>query len=140
MFKFLKPLLFIHGREDYRRNCMVVKYTFYKNILYVIPQYYFGFWSSFSGQTLYEPFFYQLYNITMTSLPIMYFPLFDWQHTKETFMKYPELFKKGMTYSEYSNMTFVKWFLMAIGHSIIIYFCIMMVLEDPGNLNDNGKT
>ena len=37
---------------------MVVKYTFYKNILYVIPQYFFGVASSFSGQTLYEPFFY----------------------------------------------------------------------------------
>jgi len=131
-------LLFIHGREDYRRNCMVVKYTFYKNVLYVIPQYYFGFWSAFSGQTLYEPFFYQLYNITMTSLPIMYFPLFDWQHTKEVFMKYPELYKKGMTYSEYSHTTFLKWFFMAIWHSIVIYFCCMMVLEGTGKMMSNG--
>jgi phospholipid-transporting ATPase len=35
-FKFLKPLMFIHGREAYRRNAMLMKYTFYKNILYVI--------------------------------------------------------------------------------------------------------
>jgi phospholipid-transporting ATPase len=139
-FKFLKPLLFVHGREDYRRNCMVVKYTFYKNVLYVIPQYYFGFWSAFSGQTLYEPFFYQLYNITMTSLPIMYYPLFDWQHTKEVFMKYPELYMKGMTYSEYSNMTFLKWFFMGIWHSIIIYWVCMMVLEAENRMMSNGKT
>jgi phospholipid-transporting ATPase len=36
-FKFLKPLMFIHGRESYRRNSLLVAYTFYKNILYVIP-------------------------------------------------------------------------------------------------------
>ena len=42
-FKFLKPLMFIHGREAYRRNCLLVKYIFYKNIIYVVAQYYFGY-------------------------------------------------------------------------------------------------
>ena len=35
-FKFLKPLLFVHGREAYRRNADLVCYAFYKNVLYVI--------------------------------------------------------------------------------------------------------
>ena len=48
-FKFLKPLLFVHGREAYRRVSYLVCYNFYKNILYVIVQYYFGFYSVFSG-------------------------------------------------------------------------------------------
>ena len=53
-FKFLKTLLFFHGREAYRRNSFMVLYTFYKNFLYVMTQFYFGFYSAFSGQTLYE--------------------------------------------------------------------------------------
>lgn len=53
-FKFLKPLLFFHGREAYRRNSYMVLYTFYKNFLYVTTQFYFGFFSAFSGQPLYE--------------------------------------------------------------------------------------
>lgn len=76
-FKFLKPLMFIHGREAYRRNAILILYTFYKNFLYVSTQYFFGFYSAFSGQVLYEPGIYQLYNITMTSLPIMWYALFD---------------------------------------------------------------
>jgi phospholipid-transporting ATPase len=48
-FKFLKPLLFIHGREAYRRNSTLIGYTFYKNVMYVMAQYYFGFNSGFSG-------------------------------------------------------------------------------------------
>lgn len=36
-FRFLKPLLFIHGREAYRRNAYLVLYNFYKNALFVLP-------------------------------------------------------------------------------------------------------
>ncbi len=57
-FRFLRPLLFIHGRECYRRNSDLVCWTFYKNVLYVIVQFYFGYFSCFSGQTLYEPWIY----------------------------------------------------------------------------------
>lgn len=36
-FKFLKSLIFAHGREAYRRNAYLVCYIFYKNILFVMP-------------------------------------------------------------------------------------------------------
>ena len=35
-FKYLKILLFFHGREAYRRNSFLILYTFYKNFLYVM--------------------------------------------------------------------------------------------------------
>lgn len=54
-------------------------------------------------------------------------------------MKYPILYKKGMNYTEYSNKTFLKWFFMAIWHSIIIYFVVMMVLEAPNKMMMDGK-
>ena len=50
--------MFVHGREAYRRNSFLISYTFYKNVLYVVAQYYFGFNSAYSGQTLYEAFIY----------------------------------------------------------------------------------
>lgn len=81
-FKYLKPLLFFHGREAYRRNSLLILYVFYKNFLYVLTQFYFGFESAFSGQPLYEQFIYQLYNITMTSLPIMWYALYDFEYEK----------------------------------------------------------
>merc|ERR1712166_986555 len=97
--------------------------------LYVITQYYFGFFSAFSGQTLYEPYIYQLFNITMTSLPIMYFSLFDWQFPKSTFMKQPLLYKMGMNYTEYGNNIFIQWVGLALWHGLIVYFCCLMVLN-----------
>ena len=76
-FKFLRPLLFIHGRECYRRNSDLVCYTFYKNMLYVVAQFWFGFYFVFSGQPLYDAFIYQMFNISFTGLPIMWYAVFD---------------------------------------------------------------
>ena len=52
-----------------------------------MTQFYFGFYSAFSGQPLYEQFIYQLYNITMTSLPIMWYAVFDFEKKHEKMEK-----------------------------------------------------
>ena len=36
-FKILQPLLFLHGRESYRKNSNLVLYNFFKNVIIVIP-------------------------------------------------------------------------------------------------------
>lgn len=82
-FKYLKTLLFYHGREAYRRNSYFILYNFYKNFLYVFPQVFFGFWSAFSAQGMYEQLFYQTYNVTMTSLPIMWYSTYDFQYERD---------------------------------------------------------
>jgi phospholipid-transporting ATPase len=57
-FRFLKDLLFFHGREAYRKNSFLVIYMFYKNILFVTPLFVFGFLNGFSGQTFYDKWLY----------------------------------------------------------------------------------
>ena len=76
-FKFLRNLLLYHGREAYRRNTWIICYNFYKNFLYVIVQYYFGFYSVFSGQPLYEAWVYQQYNICFTGAVCFYWGVMD---------------------------------------------------------------
>merc|ERR1719440_1507131 len=68
-FRFLRYLLLLHGRWCYRRLAILVNYTFYKNIVVVMPQYYLGMISGFSGQKLYNDFMYQLYNVIHSMLP-----------------------------------------------------------------------
>lgn len=53
-FKYLKTLLFMHGRESYRRNSYATTYIFYKNILETAPIFYFGIASIFSGTMIYH--------------------------------------------------------------------------------------
>jgi phospholipid-transporting ATPase len=57
-FRFLKPLMFKHGREAYRRNAFLVCYNFYKNIVMVLPNFWFGMYTMYSGAFLYEKFIY----------------------------------------------------------------------------------
>jgi phospholipid-transporting ATPase len=63
-FKYLKTLLFYHGREAYRRNAYLISYMFYKNVLFVFPMFFFGFYSVFSGTPIYDNFLYQFFIYT----------------------------------------------------------------------------
>ena len=85
-FSFLVPLMFFHGRECYRRNAYLIIYMFYKNILFVMPLFWFGFWNVFSGQTLYENLLYQMYNLIFTAFPIGCYAVLDFQYRKQEFL------------------------------------------------------
>ena len=75
-FKFVKTLMMIHGRWDYRRICKVVVYSFYKNIVLTIILFYFATDSAFSGQSLYEDYVYAGYNFFL-GMPILLVGFFD---------------------------------------------------------------
>lgn len=36
-FSHLKRLMFVHGREAYRKNCYAVGYVLWKNFFYIVP-------------------------------------------------------------------------------------------------------
>lgn len=132
--------MFLHGREAYRRNSFFIVYNFYKNVLYVITQYYFGFNSAFSGQTLYEAFIYQLYNVTMTSLPIMWYAVFDFEFFKERYMKNPYLYNIGLEKKCLNSWVFIKWIFYALWQGLVIYFvCIIALLDPESEVFESGK-
>jgi len=76
-FRFLRRLMFVHGRESYRRNSVLVSYNFYKNMVLVLPPFLFGPYMAFSGQPFYEQMLYQLYNVAFTFWPCVLFALLD---------------------------------------------------------------
>jgi len=124
-FKFLKNLLFVHGRESYRKNGYLVCYNFYKNALYVLPQYWFGFYSTFSGQTLYEPIIYQMYNIVFTSVPIVWFAVMDFQFEKKELLSNTYHYRIGLKDKCFGTMVFWRWFsLGAFKAFILMYICL----------------
>lgn len=116
----LKTLLFCHGREAYRRNTYLISYMFYKNVLYVIPIWVFGFESFFSGTAIYNNELYQLYNIIFTSIPIIWFAVFDWEHDKQTFLNNPELYKIGLEDVFFNHWVFWRWFFYAVWQGALL--------------------
>ena len=48
-FRFLKRLLLVHGRWSYRRISKLVLYSFYKNTVLYLTQFWYVFLNAFSG-------------------------------------------------------------------------------------------
>ena len=71
-----------------------------------MPQFWYGFTSAFSGQTLYEPIIYQFYNVAFTAFPIMVFAILDQEYTKEVFLTDPTKYVIGLM-NEYFSATLV---------------------------------
>lgn len=67
-FKFLQPLLLAHGRWNYRRVSRLVLYMFYKNMVLVLPMFFYGIYSLFSSQKFYYEILYQMYNVVFTAV------------------------------------------------------------------------
>jgi len=76
-FRFLRRLIFVHGRESYRRNSILVSYNFYKNMVLVLPPFLCGPYMAWSGQPFYEQILYQLYNVAFTFWPCVLFAILD---------------------------------------------------------------
>ncbi len=94
-FKNLQRLVLYHGRECYRKNAQLILFNFYKNVLLNFPQFFFGFYSGFSGSNLYDPIVLQGFNILFATLPIIIFAVFDSEFSPNTFIENPKLYLQG---------------------------------------------
>ena len=69
-FKFLRRLLFFHGRTNSNRISRMILYFFYKNFVFSIVQFVYAFFCMGSGQTIIDDWFITLYNLVFTALPL----------------------------------------------------------------------
>jgi len=129
-FKFLHKLLFLHGREAYRRNGELILFMFYKNVLYVMVQFMFGYYSVFSGQTMYEKWIYQVYNVSFTGLHNIWYALTDFEFEKEVFMNTPAFYSIGMQNTVFNMKEFWIWVSYACLQALMILMVCFYTAED----------
>ena len=136
-FQFLKKILFYHGHESLRRNSFIIYYNFYKNFLFVMPQFYVGFYSLFSGQSIYDPWLYQLFNIVFSVFPILWFGIYDSERTTTVSMsnaKYYASIKSKL----YDNLNFWKWILNGIFQGLAVFIFVFFSNNTCAN-NNSGE-
>jgi phospholipid-transporting ATPase len=136
-FSYLKRLLLVHGREAYRKNTFIVCYNFYKNCLFVIPQFWFGIYSLFSGQTLYDPWIYQLYNILFTSLPIIWFGIYDLESDHEFLETSDKHYTQGLIGKLFHPIRFWKWVLTGTLQGLILFVFYFFSFN---GIDEDGKS
>ena len=120
-FSHIKKLLFFHGRESYRKNSWVILYNFYKNVLFVAPMIWSGFITLFSGITIYDPIIHQFINILYTSVPPVWYGVYNYEYSKFELMQNSRYYIQGIYYKCFHFKRFIKFFCMGAFQGLIIF-------------------
>ena len=139
-FKFLKRLLFVHGRLHYRRITTLVCYMFYKNGLLSLSSFYFGFFNGFSGQILYNEWAYQLYNIVFTCVPILLFAVIDRDHTDRYLINHPQLYHISQSGEYFNAKVFFTWIADSLLASFLLIFIPIHCYEYTTSVDHTGQS
>lgn len=130
-FRFLKKLLLVHGAWSYRRLSKLILYSFYKNIVLYMTQFWYSFFNNFSGQIAYESWTLSLYNVVFTVLPPLVIGIFDQFVSARILDRYPQLYTLGQKNEFFTKTAFWLWIANALYHSLILYgFSIILFWGD----------
>jgi phospholipid-transporting ATPase len=141
-FRHLRRLLLFHGKESYRKNTTLILYNFFKNMILVLPQFWYGVASVYSAMTLYDSLVLQFFNLCYTSLPIIIYAAFDQEHKPEYAVKTPSLYRIGMERRLFNYKRFWAWiFSGALQAAPVCYFAYILSCSSSFNrvysLEDN---
>jgi len=116
-FRFLREMLLVQGRHNYRRIAVTVYYVFYKNIMFTLVIFWAQFFAAFSGTKWNLEAGNQLYNVLLTMFPILWFSVFDKDVSDETSLALPQLYHLGPGNHFYFNWrATLRWIrLMVLG-------------------------
>eukprot|EP00727_Mastigamoeba_balamuthi_P009714 m51a1_g5365 putative probable phospholipid-transporting atpase ia isoform x1 (1125) ;mRNA; f:511123-516212 len=120
-FRFLRRLLFVHGRYAYRRLSLLILYSFYKSIALYLTQFWYTFANGFSGQSLYDRWTLTVYNVLFTFVPVIVFGMFDKDVLEDTVRAFPRLYALGQRREVFNYRAFFGWALNALWHSFVAF-------------------
>ena len=135
-FRFLVPLLLVHGNLAYYRLSRLIKYSFYKNITFAFIMFYYQFYNGYSGQALVDSITAGMFNVVFSSMPILLFAVLDRPVGSLTaFIRYPQLYNKRDNNS-LSTLSFWKsGILQGIIHAAVNFFVPYYSLTTVGKYN-----
>ena len=138
-FRFLKHLMFVHGRECYRRNSLLVIYMFFKNQIYVLPIWWYGLLSLYSGTQIYNIWLYNTYNVVYTGMPICWYCTFDWQYTKRELLGDPLLYRIGLEDRCFNTFTFARSSFNAVWQSALLLLLPFATMDESPGVSGGGR-
>ena len=134
-FKFLKRLLLVKGREFYRRNSLLICFNFWKNIVLVMPDFWYGFESLFAGSTYYNIMLMELYNVIYCNLPILYFAIHDKEYMERILIKHPSYYFEGRLGLLFNRKIFTYWICSGFMYSLMVFLGFLSSFSVPYTQN-----
>ncbi|KAI4339311.1 hypothetical protein MLD38_024268 [Melastoma candidum] len=121
-FRFLLPLLLVHGHWNYQRMAYMIIYNFYRNAVFVFLMFWFTLFTAFTLTTAITEWSSMLYSVIYTAFPTIIVGILDKNLSRRTLLKYPRLYGSGQREESYNSRLF--WIMMVdtLYQSIIVYF------------------
>ncbi|KAL3616770.1 hypothetical protein CASFOL_039164 [Castilleja foliolosa] len=88
-FRFLERLLIVHGHWCYKRITKMILYFVYKNIAFGLTLFYYNIFTGFSGQDLYDDWYMVMFNVVLTSLPVISLGVLEQDVSSDVCLKIP---------------------------------------------------
>ncbi|KAI9291157.1 phospholipid-translocating P-type ATPase [Neoconidiobolus thromboides FSU 785] len=122
-FRFLLPLLLIHGRWNYFRISRFILLTFYKCMTFYFAQYIYQPFTAYTGTSWYETWSFSLYNAVFTLLPVLVIGTLEQDYPRDYLLEHPEDYKSCGPAGIYFNIPlYLGTIIMSWIHSIMIVF------------------
>ncbi|ODV81596.1 phospholipid transporting ATPase [Suhomyces tanzawaensis NRRL Y-17324] len=121
-FRFLAKLILAHGRWSYKRFSEMIPSFFYKNAIFTFALFWYGIYNDFDGTYLFEFTYLMFYNLAFTSLPVIFLGVFDQDVSGKVSLLVPQIYRSGITRSEWTEFKFWFYFIDAIYQSVISFF------------------
>ncbi|GFQ07053.1 putative phospholipid-transporting ATPase 4 [Phtheirospermum japonicum] len=129
-FRFLERLLVVHGHWCYKRIAQMICYFFYKNIAFGLTIFYFEAFAGFSGQSVYDDWYMLLFNVVLTSLPVISLGVFEQDVDSEVCLQFPALYQQGPKNLFFDWQRIFGWMGNGLYTSLIIFFLNIIIYYD----------
>ncbi|KAG0500498.1 hypothetical protein HPP92_000570 [Vanilla planifolia] len=129
-FRFLERLLIVHGHWCYKRIAQMICYFIYKNIAFGLTLFYFEAYTAFSGQSVYDDWYMLLFNVVLTSLPVISLGVFEQDLSSEVCLQFPALYQQGPKNLFFDWYRIIGWMVNGVYSSLAIYFLTINFLRD----------
>lgn len=122
-FKFLKRLLLVHGRNNYRRMAKLVVVMFYKNVMLILAQLWYSYFNGYSGQKVYLQLSVEAFNLVYSNFILLCLAVFDKDLPDEILLRNPQLYDIGLKSKLFNFRVFWGWIINGVYHS---FFCFLV--------------
>ncbi|XP_062215734.1 phospholipid-transporting ATPase 1-like isoform X1 [Phragmites australis] len=121
-FRFLVPLLLVHGHWNYQRMGYMILYNFYRNATFVFVLFWYVLYTGFTLTTAITEWSSVLYSVIYTAVPTIVVAILDKDLSRRTLLKYPQLYGAGQREENYNLRLFIFIMLDSIWQSLAIFF------------------
>jgi hypothetical protein len=132
-FRFLDPLVLIHGRWNFFRLSQVVLFSFYKNAVMAGTIVVFSARTKYSGTPLYDQWVIAVLNF-VAAFPIIMLGLFDRCLSKNYVRKNPEVYKATRENQLITMRTLLRWIIITFVHIFILYYFTVPVQSEGAGI------